>query len=148
MSKKGSYIGGHTVLGKNSSFFWKSKKDNTVKTFNKDKKKQIKSCIQNIILCYSKENPYPNKDQAVYHFLKEISLVLFTKSNLGSDKNFFNQTKDELLKIGVSEKFFNKVFTKKLLKFKVSEDKKWTNSREQRKLAKAKSINSHVIIKK
>ncbi len=129
MSKKGRYIGGHTVVSRKSSFFQSSKKDEylsqkEVKKINEERKLQnrilrdktqklIATCIQNIKLSKSPNSPYKkNSNEAIHHFLREIIRLLFNKTQLGLRKEYSATILKRLANLGIKKKMIKEHFNK------------------------------------
>ena len=124
MSKKGRYIGGNTVVSKNSSFFRVSKDDNTHLSPNELKRAKrkileaktrelIDNCINNIKLSKSSNSPYKkNSDGVTHHYLKEIIILMFNKTNLGIKKKYSETILNQLTSLDVKNKTIKKYIDK------------------------------------
>ena len=119
MSKKGNYIGGSTVVGRNSSFFreedkngltlnqLKHKKD--VKLKNKVKK-SISNYINNIKLLNITDSQNDKHFEKVINiYLREIIILMFSKKNLKWPKKKYREKIFlQLERFGITSKMIEK----------------------------------------
>ena len=124
MSKRGRYIGGSTVISKNSCFFKPSKNETDHlapkearkvqrKILENKTKNLINNCINNIKLSRSKNSPYKkNSDGVTHHYLKEIIILMFNKTNLGIKKRYSKTILDQLTNLEVKNKTIKKYIDK------------------------------------
>ena len=124
MSKKGSYIGGSTVVSRNSSFFRKSKENHEYlspkearkaqrKILQDKTKKLITNCIHNMKLSKSSNSPYnKNSSGVLHHYLKEIIVLMFNKTNLGIKRKYSASILNQLENMEIKKKTIKKYIDK------------------------------------
>ena len=124
MSKKGRYIGGNTVVSRNSSFFRVSKDDHDHLSPNELKRAKrklleartrelIDNCIKNIKLSRTSNSPYKKNTYGVtHHYLKEIIILMFSKTNLGIKKRYSETILNKLASLDIKNKTIKKYIDK------------------------------------
>jgi len=137
MSKKGSYIGGNSIVSKNSPFF--RKENNSYLTLNelnnaKRKKleesirKSINNCINNIKLLKNSNSPSSkNNENIIHYYLREIIISMFGKTKIGIKKKYRESIFDQLENLSIKNKSIKKYIEKyasKEVKEKLNQNEK------------------------